>query len=489
MEKTFVHPYMPNSVPEVQRQLLEELGAESIREIYESIIPQDLLYKDRLDLPEPIRSEYELKKHVTGILNKNISTEEYSSFLGAGCYKHQVPAVCDEINTRGEFLTAYCGDTYSDHGKMQAIFEYISMMGELLDADVVSYTTYDAGQSVCSSFRMALRIHSAAGRDRSVILVPDTMNPDILSQADAYCRNVGRIEKVAHIPESGLMNLAELEKRLEKGDVAAVFYENPSYLGFFEEQAEDVASAAHRYGAVCIAQPQVSALGVMESPMNLGADIVCGDIQPLGMHMQYGGGQAGFIASHPKLEYMEQFPTYMYGIAKTDKEDTYGWGRAMNYRCSHGSREKANEYFGTETGLWGITAGVYLASMGPQGMYELGETILQNLRYLTVRLDAIEGVKANPFGRSNFQEVLVDFRASGKTVAQINQALLKYQIFGGKDMSGEFPELGQCALYCVSELTAQEEMDALADALEEILGQESVKEDQEQKGGSGNGIR
>ena len=190
MEKTFVHPYMPNSVPEVQRQLLEELGAESIREIYESIIPQDLLYKGRLDLPEPIRSEYELKKHVTGILNKNISTEEYSSFLGAGCYKHQVPAVCDEINTRGEFLTAYCGDTYSDHGKMQAIFEYTSMMGELLDADVVSYTTYDAGQSVCSSFRMALRVHSAAGRDRSVILVPDTMNPDILSQADAYCRNV-----------------------------------------------------------------------------------------------------------------------------------------------------------------------------------------------------------------------------------------------------------------------------------------------------------
>ena len=149
MEKTFVHPYMPNSVPEVQRQLLEELGAESIREIYERIIPQDLLYKGRLDLPEPIRSEYELKKHVTGILNKNISTEEYSSFLGAGCYKHQVPAVCDEINTRGEFLTAYCGDTYSDHGKMQAIFEYTSMMGELLDADVVSYTTYDAGQSVC----------------------------------------------------------------------------------------------------------------------------------------------------------------------------------------------------------------------------------------------------------------------------------------------------------------------------------------------------
>lgn len=469
MERSFVHPYMPNSVPEVKQQLLDELGVKSVREIYESIIPKDLLYKGRLDLPEPIHSEYELKKHVTDILNKNISTEEYASFLGAGCYKHQVPAICDEINTRGEFLTAYCGDTYSDHGKMQAIFEYASMMGELLDADVVSYTTYDAGQSVCSSFRMAVRIQSAAGKEKSVILVPDTMNPDIFSQADAYCRNVAEIEKVPHVPETGLLDMKELKERLEKGNVAAVFYENPSYLGFFEEQAEEIARLAHQYDAVCIAQLQVSSLGIAESPMNLGADIVCGDIQPLGMHLQYGGGQAGFIASRQKLEYMEQFPTYMYGIARTDKEGAYGYGRAMNYRCSHGSREKANEYFGTETGLWGITAGVYLASMGPQGMYELGETILLNLNYLTLRLNELKGVKANPFGRSNFQEVLVDFNDSGKTAGEINRALLERRIFGGKDLSREFPGLGQCALYCVSELTTQGEMDALVDALGQIL--------------------
>lgn len=473
MKKTFVHPYMPNSVPEVKQKLLDELGIKEVSDIYGSIIPDELLYKERLDLPEPIRSEHELKRHLMGLLGKNVSTEEYVSFLGAGCYKHQVPAVCDEINTRGEFLTAYCGDTYSDHGKMQAIFEYASMMGELLDADVVSYTTYDAGQSVCSAFRMAVRIQDSSRgdgeKDRTMILVPDTMNPEIYSQAVSYCRNVSEIVKVGHDKKSGLMSLKELEQRLKEGKAAAVFYENPSYLGFFEPQAEEIAKLAHRYGAICIAQPQVSALGIMESPMNLGADIVCGDIQPLGMHMQYGGGQAGFIASHQKLEYMEQFPTYMYGIAKTDKADTYGWGRAMNYRCSHGSREKANEYFGTETGLWGITAGVYLASMGPQGMYELGETIIQNLKYLTVQLNKIKGVQANPFGQSNFQEVLICFSETGKSVAEINKGLLEYGIFGGKDVSHEFPQLGQCGLYCVSELTAQAEIDALADAIREIL--------------------
>ena len=101
MENSFVHPYMPKSVPENKKAMLDELGINSVEDIYKSIIPDELLYKERLDIPEPIRSEYELKRHVMGILNRDITTEEYTSFLGAGCYKHQVPAICDEINSDG----------------------------------------------------------------------------------------------------------------------------------------------------------------------------------------------------------------------------------------------------------------------------------------------------------------------------------------------------------------------------------------------------
>ena len=103
MSKDFVHPYMPNSVPAIKKAMLKEVGVKEIKDIYGSIIPAKLLYKKRLDLPEPILSEYELKQHVQGILDKDATTEEYSSFLGAGCYKHQVPAICDEHNSRGEF--------------------------------------------------------------------------------------------------------------------------------------------------------------------------------------------------------------------------------------------------------------------------------------------------------------------------------------------------------------------------------------------------
>ena len=415
VENSFVHPYMPNSVPENKKAMLDELGINRVEDIYKSIIPDELLYKERLDIPEPIRSEYELKRHVMGILNRDITTEEYTSFLGAGCYKHQVPAICDEINSRGEFLTAYCGDTYSDHGKMQAIFEYTSMMGELLDTDVVSYTTYDGGQAVASSLCMAVR----AVR--------------------------------------------------EKGMAGKVILENPTYLGNFETRGEEIAKLAHDAGAYCVVQTEVAALGIMESPVNQGADIVCGDIQPLGMHIQFGGGQAGFIACNQNMDLVEQFPTYMYGITETEKEDTYGWGRAMNYRSSHGSRENAKEYFGTETGLWAITAGVYLASMGPQGMYELGETIIQNAAYLEDILDEIPEVRAKRFENAKFQEFVIDFNRTGKTVEEINKELLKENIFGGKDLSHDFPELGQCALYCVSEITTLEEMEHLRDALKRIV--------------------
>ncbi len=470
MGKAFVHPYLPNSVPEIRRAMLKEIGVKHISDIYRSIIPANLIYEKELNLPEPILSEYELKKHVMNLLEKNKDTEEYCNFLGAGCYKHQVPAICDELNNRGEFLTAYCGDTYSDHGKMQAIFEYASMMGELLDLDVVSYTSYDGGQAVASSLSTALRVQKAAGKkNKTMLLVPETMNPEIYSQIREYLRGSADIRKVAYRKDSGGMDLHELQRFLDTGKAAAVFYENPSYLGFYELKGEKIAAMAHAAGALVIVQPELASLGIMESPANYGADIVCGDIQPLGMHMQFGGGQGGFMACRQEVKLLQQFPTYFYGIAKTNQEGVYGWGRAMNDRCSHGSREKANEYFGTETGLWCITAGIYLASMGPQGMYDLGKMIVQNLAYLCYKLNLVLGVNVKVFNKPSFQEVLVNFDETGMTVAEINHALLKHRIFGGKDMSQAFPELGQTALYCVSELTTVKEIDKLAVMLQRIL--------------------
>ena len=473
MEK-FVHPYMPNSAPVAKVEMLKELGVNSIEDLYKNLIPAELLFKGRMALPEPILSEYGLKKHVDGILNKNISCEEYSSFLGAGCYRHFVPAVCNEVMNRSEFLTAYCGDTYSDHGKMQAIFEYTSMLGELLDIDVVSYTCYDAGQAVSSSLRMALRIgegNGSEGREtrRTKLLLPSNMNPEILSQARMYCQGYGEIVMIDYNNGNGLLNLDHLKSELS-GNTAAVFVENPNYFGNIERNVSEIVALTHEAGAVFIVMPDVSSLGVMETPANYGADIVCGDIQSLGMSMQYGGGCAGFIAVHQDEKYINEIPTYLYGLTKTKNDGEYGWGRALNSRCSHGSREKAKEYFGTATGLWAITAGVYMASLGPAGLRELGEIILQKTAYAIKKLTPVPGITVNRFGAYNFREFVVNFDKCKKTVKQINENLLKFKIFGGKDLSGDFPGLGQSALYCVSELTSAEEIHNLAQALAEITG-------------------
>ena len=159
------HPYIPNSNEAVRKEMLDFIGAGSVEEIY-SFIPQEVRMQRPLDLPQPLTSEVSLKRHMDGLLARNSSCAENLSFLGAGCYDHYVPAVCDEINGRSEFLTAYSGDTYADHGKLQTFFEFTSMMGELLDMDVVSFPTYDGGQAASTAVMMSCRI---TGRKSALI--------------------------------------------------------------------------------------------------------------------------------------------------------------------------------------------------------------------------------------------------------------------------------------------------------------------------------
>ncbi len=156
-----VHPYIPNSEPAVKAAMLAATGARDIEELYAEV-PGRLRMHRPLDLPTPLASEAELVRHVEGMLNRNTSTRELISFLGAGCYDHYVPAVCDEISGRSEFLTAYAGEPYEDHGRFQALFEYVSMMGELLDMDVVNVPVYDGFQAAATSLRMP-RARRAAG--------------------------------------------------------------------------------------------------------------------------------------------------------------------------------------------------------------------------------------------------------------------------------------------------------------------------------------
>ena len=461
-ERIIVYPYIPNSTPAVKEQMLKEVEAKGAEDFFKDI-PKKLRLKKNVNLPKPLLSEYSLRRNIEGILSKNKTCQEYLNFLGAGCWQHYVPAVCDEVNQRAEFLTAYAGEPYEDHGRFQALFEYASMMGELLNMDVVNVPTYDWMQAAATSIRMASRITG-----RPEVFVSRTTGTDELSKIKDYCKPDIEVKLLDYDLETGQLNLNSLKARISP-KTAAVYFKNPSYLGSIEAHGDEISKIAHDNGSLCIVGVDPISLGILVPPIEYGADIVCGDLQPLGIHMQFGGGHAGFIATRDEEKYVMEYPSRLFGIAPTSVEGEYGFGDVAYKRTSFALREEGKEFVGTAAALWGLTAGVYLALMGPQGMREVGEGIMLRSHYAMSQISKVEGVKCPVFKSSHFKEFVVNFDGTGKTVAEINKALLKRKIFGGKDLTKEFPELGNSSLCCITEIRTKYEIDRLVSALEEAI--------------------
>jgi glycine dehydrogenase subunit 1 len=302
---------------------------------------------------------------------------------------------------------------------------------------------------------------------RTEVLICGTVGSDKLSKVCDYIHPHLEPTLIKYSPKSGLVDLNDLDTKIS-ANTAAVFFENPSYLGFVETQAAEIADITHQYGALCVVDVDPISLGVLNPPVEYGGDIVCGDIQSLGMHMWFGGGHGGFIATRDDPAFVLEFPSRLFGISSTIVDGEYGFGDVAYERTSFAKREEGKEWVGTASALWGITAGVYLALMGPQGMVELGESIMQRTAYAIRKISQVPGLKV-PFTGIHFKEFVLDFSASGQTVSSIHKKLLARGIFGGKDLSIEFPELGQCALYAVTEIHSQEDIDRLVVALKEVL--------------------
>jgi len=461
-----VHPYMANSVPEIKEEMLKEIGVKDAETLYEQI-PERLRFRGKLNLPEPIVAEGELKKHLTGILSKNKTCEENSNFLGAGCWQHYVPAVCDEIYGRSEFLTPIWGSPSSDHGRNQAWFEFCSQIGDLVNMDMVGLPCYSWGCAAGYAIRMASRITR-----RNEVLIPKTISPERLAVIKSYCEpnvmpNHIDIKLIAYDPATGLLDIEDLKSKIS-AKTAAVYIENPLYLGPIESQGGKISEIAHANGAESIVGVDPISLGVLAAPPDYGADIVVGTTQPLGIHMNCGGGCSGFIASRDELKYVGEYPTLLVSITDTLEAGEYGFGFSSEHQTSYGLREKGKDWTGCTVYLWTIVNAVYMALMGPQGFKEIGETIIQRSHYAIKLLSEIKGVKVI-FSSSSFKEFVLNFDGTGKTVKDVNKALLKYSIFGGKDISKEFPELGNSALYCVTEVHSKEDIKKLANALKEVL--------------------
>jgi len=446
---------------------MRRIGIQSIEELYADV-PQRFKLKRRLDLPSP-RSEQEVKRLVETILSKNKTFKDMPIFLGAGCWPHYVPAAVETTIQRTELFTSYTPyQPEFSQGMLQALFEYQSMICEITAMEVANCSMYDWASALGEAVRMAARL-----THRTKVLIPKIIHPERKATLETYTEPMGiRIESVGYESETGQLDVEDLKTKISE-KTASVYVENPAYLGSIETQAEDISEIVHGHGALFIVGVDPISLGVLKPPGEYGADIVVGEGQPLGNPMNYGGPLLGIFACRDDMRLIRQLPGRTVGMTSTVDGKTRGFCMALQTREQHIRREKATSNICSNESLCAVASAVYLALLGPRGMRELGEAILCKARYAMQLLAKIDGVTTPMFKSAHFKEFTVNFDQTGKTALDVHERLLQRQVHGGKNIAKEFPELGETALYCVTEKHSKEDIDRLALALEAILEEKS----------------
>lgn len=460
------HPFIPNSASETKAEMLREIGVDHPEALFNDI-PETIRHNSVLKLPHS-RSELETRREIEDLLSRNLSTSEIVSFLGGGVWPHYVPAAVDEIVSRSEFLTSYTPyQPEISQGMLQALFEYQSMIAELMGMEFANSSLYDWATALGEAARMSSRVTG-----RNEFLVPHYIQPDRLQTLQTYCEPAGiKITEVEQDRRSGSIAQDDLQSRVTS-KTAAMYLENPSYLGFFESDAKRIGEIVHEKGALYVIGADPLSLGLFASPGELGADIAVGEGQPLGNHMNYGGPLLGLFACNGD-RLLRQMPGRLIGMTTTKDGNSKAFAMALQTREQHIRREKATSNICTNEALCAVAAAAYLSLMGPRGLKELGKTILANSSYAIRRLKEIGNLKVPLFEAQHFKEFTVGFTGTGVTALHVNGRLHQRGIQGGICLQDRFPELGESALYCVTELHTRNTIDLLATMLAAILEERS----------------
>ncbi|WAH38990.1 aminomethyl-transferring glycine dehydrogenase subunit GcvPA [Alicyclobacillus dauci] len=444
--------YIPHTEAD-RKAMLEALGIENTEALFGDI-PADI----RLQNPLPIEramSELELSRHLQKLADKNMHLDRVVSFLGAGAYEHYQPSVVDAIVSRSEFYTSYTPyQPEMSQGLLQATFEYQTMVAELTGMDVANASMYDGP----TAFAEAGLVASAHTR-RNRILVADSVHPEYCAVLETYASGQG-IE-VVYVPQrDGRVDLQSLTDQLDD-TVAGVMIQYPNFFGVIEDVRE-IATLAHEAGALCTVNTYPVALGLLEAPGNLGADIVVAEGQSLGNSISYGGPYLGVMAVKQPL--MRKLPGRIVGQT-TDAQGRRGFVLTLQAREQHIRREKATSNICSNQSLCAIAATVFLSYMGKEGMRELAVQNYHKAHYLAQRLADLNGIELvfqSPF----FNEFSIRLP---KPVAEIQNDLLSKGFLFGYDLSQTHPQLGDVVLLNVTEVRTRAEMDELVQAVREVI--------------------
>jgi glycine dehydrogenase subunit 1 len=450
-------PFIPHTEEDV-RQMLEVIGVDRIDDLFDEI-PADLRAKALEHVP-PGMSEME----VSALMRARARTDgQPLCFIGAGAYEHHIPAAVWEIATRGEYYSAYTPyQAEASQGTLQLLYEYQSMMTALMAMDVSNASLYDGASGLAEAVLMAVRANRKSKSRR--ILLPRSLHPAYRKTVRAIVGNQ-KIELVElpFDPATGRTDMAALEAYAGE-DFAALVIPQPNFFGVLEE-IDRMTDFAHANGMLAIAVVNPLAMAVLRPPGEwggTGADIACGEGQPLGAPLSSGGPYFGFMCS--KQAFVRQMPGRI--IGKTvDVEGKVGFALTLQAREQHIRRSKATSNICTNQGLLVTAATIHMALLGGEGLARVAANCHQNTASLSERLCAIEGVDPL-FSGPVFHERVLRLAAPAEDILR---SLAAHNVLGGYDLGGEYPELGEAILVCATELRSDAEMDEYATKLARVM--------------------
>ena len=434
----FTSPYVPNTEAD-RRMMLEAIDVSSIEELFQDI-PAEFRNPD-LGLPPPL-SEFELQRYATELAGMNSVPGDYACFLGAGSYRHHIPAVVRQITSRSEFMTAYTPyQPEVSQGTLQTEYEFQTLCGQLTGMEVANAGMYDGSTSLAEAALMAARVTK---RDRVAVL--ETLSPLYVDVLKTYAQSQGIDIDVVSREDPDLSE-----------DTACLLVQNPNFFGYLEDM-ERYAETAHSAGALLVASVDPISLGMFKPPGDYDADIVAAEAQAMGVPLTYGGPYSGIFAC--KQSYVRQMPGRIVGKT-VDTRGRTAYVLTLQTREQHIRRERATSNICTSVALIALMATVYMSANGKRGMAHIAELCYHKAHYAASLIGALPGYSL-PLEGTFFREFVVQCPVPP---SDINERLLDHGIIGGLDISDQVPN---GLLLCVTELNSREEIEALATALGEV---------------------
>ncbi len=447
--------YIPIT-PDEREAMLKAVGVSKVEDLFEAVPAQHRF--PRLNLP-PALTEMEAAAELAELAAANETARDLVSFLGAGAYNHYIPAAVDHILRRGEFYTAYTPyQPEISQGTLQAIFEYQSLICALTGMEVANASHYDGATAVAEAVNLA---YAQFRGKRTKVVISPAVHPQYRATLRTYVQGMG-LTLAGDAPETVTgdeVTAAHIEPLIDE-NTALVILQYPDFFGRIYDYTGLIETAHARGALVCVAANPI-ALGLLKTPGEMGADIVVGEGQPLGIPLAFGGPYLGFFAT--RKQYVHKMAGRLVGET-ADNRGQRAYVLTLTAREQHIKRERATSNICTNQGLMALASAVYLSLLGKTGLRQVAELCYHKAHYAAEQIVKIPGF-TYCFDTPFFHEFAI---CCPRPVAEINAHLLEHGILGGYDLGQDYPALKDHLLIAVTEMNTKEEIDALVDVLSEV---------------------